>query len=186
MIRKIPLVFITVAGSMVLLSGGCGSAIDKAANKNLLDGLGHTSVSVFPTLVRTTEKKHDESSAGQLAAYLNDAKLAQAVISEEQIDVPGAWSVNQSKMYRASAAAVASHVKRHPLKTELRDDGGIPDRQRQRGRADSLLHRGCRGQTGGRCRVELASEGVRGREAQDGRGLHTCSDCFAARGTEAS
>ena len=94
------------------------SGVDSAANKKLLEKLGATSVTVFPTLVRGTEQHYDTGSAEAIVQFLKAEKLAEAALAAEQIPVTGEWGMNQSKMYMASAKSVGSYVTQHSLSTD--------------------------------------------------------------------
>lgn len=106
----------TLAGAGLLL--GCKGPIDPAAHDQLLKDLGDTSITVFPTLVRTALRTYDEPSAARVGAYLTAERLAAVTYSKQKVDFPGEWAVDQSRMFRESVEAFRKHVEENPLTTE--------------------------------------------------------------------
>jgi hypothetical protein len=101
----------------VWLMGGCGSPIDPAAESQFKQALGHTSITVFPAVIRTEKIAYDAAAAQRLGQFLKDQGLAEATVANADVPITGGWSYNEAAMWRQSAAALADYVKKHPIAT---------------------------------------------------------------------
>lgn len=101
-----------------VLVGGCSGIVDQQAKEALMQSLGDTSVTVFPTFVRSTGGAYDADSVRQIGEYLTSAKLAEVTLSDQEVPITGSWGMNQAKMLRESAEAFAAHIKTHPIETD--------------------------------------------------------------------
>jgi hypothetical protein len=107
----------SLCGTVLLALGGCGSLVDPAAEKQLKQDLGNTSITVFPAALRRTQITYDAAAAGQLADFLKAQKLADATASDAEVPLTGPWHSNESTMWKESAQALAAYVKEHPINT---------------------------------------------------------------------
>lgn len=99
--------------------GGCGGVADPAAEKQFMQVLGETTVTVFPTCVREGKQLRDDAdSAARIRAFLEDENLAKAVRSDVHVPITSEWGMNQARMFRDSAADFAAFVKANPIDTE--------------------------------------------------------------------
>jgi hypothetical protein len=120
-----------LCGGVSLALGGCGSLIDPAGQEQFIQDVGHTSLTVFPAVVRSDAIAYDAPAAQRLGQFLNDRKLAEASVSDVQVPITGGWSYNEAKMWRESAQALAAYVKEHPISTKyalLPEYLGVNDR----------------------------------------------------------
>lgn len=108
-----------IALVLILLTGGCGSRIDPAAREQLRATLGSTSVTVYPAFVRADERRYDADAAKAIAEFIEREQLATVALSDEKVDIPGEWSMNQSKMAGESIEAFKAHLLAHPIGTEF-------------------------------------------------------------------
>lgn len=101
------------------MGGGCMSPIDPQARDTFLARLGSTSITVFPgSFRRGAESSFDPDDAAALAAMLNDAQLAVARTTDAQAPIAGPGHMDQSRMFRESAAAFGAYVREHPIDTD--------------------------------------------------------------------
>jgi hypothetical protein len=101
------------------LGGGCGGVVDDAANKQLQEKLGNTSITVFPAFVRDGEqKKYDAATAQAIADLFADRKLAAVTISAAEVPINSPWGMNESKMFRLSVADFRTYLAEHPIGTD--------------------------------------------------------------------
>ncbi|MHC4947182.1 MAG: hypothetical protein ACYTG1_02815 [Planctomycetota bacterium] len=104
---------------LVATSAGCAGIVDEAAHDRLMDALGDTTVTVYPTVIRTRTIEYDEASATELADYLREQELtATAEVSDEHVAIPGPWHRNQARMLRESAESFAAHLSSNPVETD--------------------------------------------------------------------
>jgi hypothetical protein len=96
----------------------CKSPVDPRAEKDFRGRLGHTTITVYPTVLRGPALRFDDASQGRLAVWFTDAELATMTQSTTQIQVPDKAGSNQSWLWRASAAAFAEHVRKHPPQSD--------------------------------------------------------------------
>ena len=110
-------VVICIALSLVM--GGCASLVDPQANQTLLQSLGNTSFTVFPTFVRyAKETSYDNTDTAAVSIFLTDNNLGQVTVSDQQVAITGGWQMNQSAMWRESAEAFAQHLAANPIQTD--------------------------------------------------------------------
>lgn len=112
------LTLLTIAVALLLL-GGCHGAINPDAENALRSELGHTTFTVFPTFVRSGDRRFDQGSARGLIKLIEDEKLGTAVFRDEAIDFPGTWHMNQARMFRESFDAIRLHLQNHPIETRF-------------------------------------------------------------------
>lgn len=108
----------TLALAAACLMGGCGSAIDKEAQQQFFENLGNSTITVFPTYVRLGDGHYNTESARQIAAVFQNNRFATTQIAATEIPVGGEWGMNQSKMFRDSAASVGQYVRHNPIDTD--------------------------------------------------------------------
>lgn len=96
---------------------GCRGTVDKEAARRFQNDLGNTSITVFPTVIHRVAVTTGASATEALSAWLRQEGLAATRIGLHGPDLPARWSSSQSKMFNASAKAVAEFVKTHPIET---------------------------------------------------------------------
>lgn len=110
--------WITVIGCMAgLAAGGCGSPVDRAGARQFESDLGHTGVTMFPTVIRTTALEYDEAAAAALGDFVERRNYAEVRVVGDQVPMTGDWSRNQMRMWRSSAASFCEHVRSNPPDT---------------------------------------------------------------------
>lgn len=108
-----------LAAGAMLLMGGCGGIVKPEDEAAFRAALGSTSMTVYPTYVRIGARgTYDPSSAQALADWLAEQKLADVIVSSEQVALSGEWRMNQAKMFRTSAEAFSQHLREHPPTTQ--------------------------------------------------------------------
>lgn len=105
--------------SALWASSGCRGIIDQAAETTFRNTLGHTSITVYPALVRQGKKNSYEPGAAEaVGTFFADGGLATVTVSQEQVPITGGWGMNQARMLRESAADFAKYVGEHNIETE--------------------------------------------------------------------
>lgn len=108
-----------LAAGAMLLMGGCGGIVKPEDEAAFRAALGSTSMTVYPTYVRIgAGGTHDAASAEALADWLKEQKLADVVVSSEQVPLRGEWRMNQARMFRTSVEAFSQYVREHPPTTQ--------------------------------------------------------------------
>lgn len=101
-----------------MLSGGPVSFIDQAARQQWRSDLGDTSITVYPTLVRTgLEERFDPQSARKISSFLAESGFGMAVTSETAPDIETMWHRNELRVAAASAESLAQFVEGEELAT---------------------------------------------------------------------
>jgi hypothetical protein len=114
------LVAVLLGGFILIwvISGGPVSYIDQAARDQFRSDLGHTSITIYPTLVREGyEESFDLKSAREIASFLNEQGFATATVAEEEPAVQTIGHRNELRVAAASALSLAQFVEGKPLET---------------------------------------------------------------------
>jgi hypothetical protein len=114
-------VFATMAVvvSVPLLMGGCHGIVDPGAHDLWKQNLGDTSITIFPTFVRTaSEPQYSAVEAARIGEFFTNDGLAQVVLGDAEVPITGEWKMNQAAMLRESAADFTRYVVDHPAETE--------------------------------------------------------------------
>lgn len=106
--------------SVLVTASGCQFPVNRAAKEAFRDGLGETSITVFPAFVRTSKGgSYDQAAAEKIGAFLTDKNLATVSLSNAQIPITGPWHSSQPTMLKEGAEAFADYVKEHPVTTKF-------------------------------------------------------------------
>jgi uncharacterized protein YceK len=107
---------------ITLLLAGCGSIVQKEDGARFRQSLGKTTVTVYPSVVRTTRsaaaESWNEDGARQIAAYIEKRGWAHTAVATDHLEITGQPGVNQAKMFRSSMTSFGEWVKAHPPETE--------------------------------------------------------------------
>lgn len=107
-----------LVGLLIIISGPPVFFIDQAARDRFRSELGHTSVTVYPTLLRgEAEESFDLASAREVASFLNEKGFATATITEEEPTVQTIGHRNEMRVAAASALSFAKFIAGEPLET---------------------------------------------------------------------
>ncbi|NOG54285.1 MAG: hypothetical protein HND57_08145 [Planctomycetes bacterium] len=112
----------------IALSAGCAGPIDNQACSEFIGSVEQAqapgaaptvSITVFPTIVRSSEVSHDVDAGKAAADYFTSNGLA-AVTWDEAGLIPagGTWGHNQAKMFRQSIESFAQYLADAPIKTD--------------------------------------------------------------------
>ena len=106
----------SIAAAMLLTISSC-TPVHPQVHADFVDGLKHgTSITVFPAAVRTgSSVAYDQEAARRITRHLDGAGIV-ARVDDDRISV-GAWHVNEARMARESAGALAAHLAVSPAAT---------------------------------------------------------------------
>jgi hypothetical protein len=107
---------------ITLLLAGCGSIVQKEDGERFRQSLGKTTVTVYPSIVRSTRstvaESWDEDGARQIAAYIEKRGWARVAVATDHLQITGHPGHNQAKMFRTSMTSFGQWVNAHPTETE--------------------------------------------------------------------
>ena len=116
-VNLVPLAALLLA--IPLAMGGCKGVVDPTANATWIQSLGDTSITVFPTFVRTAgQPDYSSAEAARIGEFFTNEGLAQVTLSEAQVPITGEWKSNQAAMLRESIADFARYLADHPIETD--------------------------------------------------------------------
>jgi hypothetical protein len=102
-----------------LVMGGCKGVVDPAVNAVWTQSLGDTSITVFPTFVRTAdEPEYNSIEASQIGEFFTNEGLANVTLSDARVPITGEWQSNQAAMLGESIADFAQYIADHPIETD--------------------------------------------------------------------
>lgn len=106
------------AAALVLVwSAACAGPVESQARATFDADFGRATMTVFPTGVRRATVAFDREAAERLASFVRDGKYFDARSAGGEVALPGAWHMNEARMLRESAEALASWVRAHPIET---------------------------------------------------------------------
>ena len=101
-----------------VLLWSCAGVMDKESRAVFLDRTKPLSVTVYPVHVVISDKTHSDTDLQkQLVDHLNVLGYAEAIASEDDVEIPFIWGANQAKMFRRSAENFAAQLAGKPLST---------------------------------------------------------------------
>lgn len=98
----------------------CTSPIDESDRDAFRAALGDTSITVYPSFVRTNADEgshHDTASAERLAAWIAGHDLARVVVSSDEVALPQDVQGYQYDVFLTDAKAFGAWVASHPIGT---------------------------------------------------------------------
>lgn len=114
--RPLWLGVLALVGGAFCMGGGCYH--QSADEKKFFADIGKISITVYPAYLRGPKSSsYDKAAAEKIAAWLNEHKIADARVADEQVPITGGWSYDESRMWRESRDALGAFAKAHPLET---------------------------------------------------------------------
>ena len=110
---------VAICSTIPLVMGGCTSVVDPAANAAWEQSLGNTSITIFPTFIRTAgAPQYNSTEALHISQFFTNEALAIVTLSDAQVPITGDWQSNQAAMLRESIADFAQYLTGHPIETD--------------------------------------------------------------------
>lgn len=99
-----------------MIAGTCCTSVHPQVYADFLDGLKYgTDITVFPAAVRAgASVTYDEDAALLIAEHLDAAGVA-ARAATAHVALGGGWRVNEARLARESASALAAHIGAEPI-----------------------------------------------------------------------